>query len=352
MRRRRLFARALGLLGLGTVTLLSTGCYIVDQGTQFLTYQARARSLDRAEELWPQYKPLFEETEKIRRFGEKRMGLEMSRNYTSFVKLDRNYLVTVVSAARPTSFERKGWWFPVVGEVPYKGFYRERKAARLAEGLREKGWETLLRRVDAFSSLGYFRDPLYSFMFDYHQERLANLLLHEMVHATIWIADDAPLNEAMATFLGDRGALEYLAETYGEESEVYREGVLRQEESDRFVAFMRELTVRLEGLYDRELPEQEVLERKGQIIEEERERFRMSYEEWFSSDRYRFFLEREINNAYVDLFRTYNEDIALIESLYEREGRDLRRLLDTLGEVSAAEEPRSRLLELIAFGRE
>lgn len=352
MMRKRALGRAIGILGIGAATFVLTGCYVISQGTQFLSYQLRARSLERTEAQWPEYTALFAKTERIRRFGEDSLGLEMSKNYTTFVELDREYLVAVVSAARPTSFERKSWWFPVVGEVPYKGFYNEERASRLADRLSRSGWETLLRKVDAFSSLGYFRDPLYSFMEGYHEERLANLLVHEMVHATIWIPDQAQLNEAMATFIGNRGSLEYLAQVHGEESNLYREGVLRQEESGRFVRFMRELAVQLEALYEQRLPEEVVVERKAAIIEEERERFRHRYREWFSSDRYRFLLDMEINNAYVDLFRTYNDDVALIEALYESEKRELRGLMERLREVAESDEPRRRLEELIASGRE
>ena len=344
--------RAALLLSLVTTAVLSTGCYVISQGTHFLSFQARARSLERARREWPEYEELFRQAEAIRRFGEQELRLEGSRNYTTFVKLDRNYLVSVVSAAKPTSFERKVWRFPVVGEVPYKGFYNRKKAVRLAGRLQKEGWETLLRRVDAFSSLGYFRDPLYSFMAEYHEERLANLMIHEMTHATIWIKDDAPLNEAIATFIGNRGALAYLAQRYGEESDLHREGVLRQEESRRFVAFMRALALRLEELYRRELSEEDTLRRKDKIIRAEMRRFEAEYQERFESDRYRFILDAEINNAYLDLFRTYNEDVDSIRVLYELTGECLPELLSRLGEVAAAAEPRRRLRELIAAGRE
>jgi predicted aminopeptidase len=333
------------------MSLLSSGCYVINQGAHFLSYQGRARSLDRARADWPEYGWLFEESEAIRRFGTESLGLHENGNYTTFVKLDREYLVAVVSAAKPTSFERKIWRFPVVGAVPYKGFYNPKKARRLAERLQKEGWETLVRKVDAFSSLGYFRDPLYSFMADYHHERLANLILHEMTHATIWIKGDTPLNEAIATFVGNQGALAYLKERYGEDSEIFRQGVLRQAESRRFVSFMRELAARLEILYQAELSEAETLSRKEEIIREAKERFAGSYAEWFESDRYRFLPETEITNAYVDLFRTYNEDVELIRELYDLSGESLRELLARLRDLAEAEEPRSRLRELIASGR-
>lgn len=329
-----------------------TGCYVVSQGAQFLTYQARARSVERAEERWPEYAPLFSEAAAIRAFGEEALGLSGSRSYRKFVKLERDYLVTVVSAAKQTSFERKTWKFPVVGEVPYKGFYRGTGARRLTKKLRSEGWEVYARKVDAFSSLGYFRDPLYSFMASYHPERLSNLVLHEMTHATIWIRDDAPLNEAIAGFIGDEAALKYLNVRYGPESEIYREGVLRQEERRRFVRFMRELADRLETLYDSGVGKAEILRRREAIFRQEKRRFSREYAEWFSDDRYRFFLDVELNNAYVDLFRTYNEDADTVATLYASVDQNLPELIALLKELGESEEPRKRLRSMIVSGRE
>ncbi|MFW6215477.1 MAG: aminopeptidase [Alkalispirochaetaceae bacterium] len=330
---------------------LLSGCYLVNQGAGFISYQLKAQSLERSARRSPEYRPLFTESEAIRSFGAEFFGLEASGNYTTFVEIDRDYLVSVVSAARPASFERKLWRFPVVGSVPYRGYYSENGAHRLARQLREEGWETVVRRVNAFSSLGFFPDPLYSFMAGYHPERLANLLLHEMTHATLWIPDEVPLNEAMATFVGDRGALAYLAYRYGEGSERYREGVVRQQERRRFVSFMRQLAGRLELLYAEPLEEAEILRRKEEIIREEQQRFAENYDDWFSTDRYRFLPGMEINNAYVDLFRTYNDELPLFEQLYQTVNGDMGRFFDALRDIEAAEDPTLRLRELLATGR-
>ena len=315
------------------IVLLSlplSGCYIISQGAHFLSDQLRARPTGRAAERWPQYAEFITDTEAIREFGIRFVGLRDTKSYTTFVRTEHGHLAYVVSAARPTSFERHLWRYPVVGAMPYKGFYRERAALREALRLEAAGWETMTRRVGAFSSLGYFVDPLYSYMSMYPPERIASLLLHEMTHATIWVSNDVPLNEAIANFVGDRGALAYLEHRYGTDSPILEDAIRRQSERARFTQFMQGLARELETVYDSGRPESEVLELKAQTVAAARERFATRYDEWFSSETYRGLLQREINNAYVDLYRTYSDDMHLVEAVYESVGGDLRLLLTAL----------------------
>ncbi len=315
------------------LSLPLSGCYIISQGAHFISDQLRARPTGRAAERWPQYAEFIMDTEAIREFGIRSMGLRDTKSYTTFVRTDHGHLAYVVSAARPTSFERHLWHYPVVGAMPYKGFYRETAALREARRLEAAGWETMTRRVGAFSSLGYFVDPLYSYMSIYPPERIASLLLHEMTHATVWVSNDVPLNEAIANFVGDRGALAYLAHRYGTDSPIFEDAIRRQSERARFTQFMQSLARELEALYESGLPESEVLELKTQTIAAQRARLATYYDEWFSGEAYRWLLEREINNAYVDLYRTYNDDTHLVEALYESVDGDLRSLLTTLAAI-------------------
>ncbi|MFW6251308.1 MAG: aminopeptidase [Alkalispirochaetaceae bacterium] len=325
-----------------------TGCYTVEQGYHFLKDQLRAKPLEQAVARWPQYASFFEEAESIRAFGRDELGLADTESYTRFIPLDRDYLVSVVSAVDPVSFERKFWRYPIVGPAPYKGFYREKAALRTAERLEQQGWETFVRKVGAFSSLGYFRDPLYSYMSEYHPERLASMLFHEMTHATVWIQGDVPLNEAVAVFVGDQGALEYLRQRFGSGSPSYQDALKRQAERTRFRQFMSELAVRLETLYASDSDAETKLREKRRIIADEKLRFAENYDQWFSDDSYRGFLEREVNNAYVDLYRTYNGDVELIASLYAARGESIRSVLEAFREDGDGRTYRSLLREWLA----
>jgi len=327
---------AMGILGMAVVSLW----YFVEQGVFFLSHQLRSRPNSNVAERSAEFAAFFAEADAIRVFGTDVLGLRPTDSYTRFVHTEKNHVAMVVSAVRPGSFERKLWRFPVVGSLPYRGFYREAAATREAARLEARGWETLVRRVGAFSSLGHFSDPLYSYMANYHAERLASMILHEMTHATVWFADDAPLNEAIATFVGHAGAMAYLEHRFGIESEVYLEAVRRQAERETFTLFMRDLARRLEDLYTSGAPVADVLATKDSIIAEERERFVENYDHWFADGSYLSFLHRNINNAYIDLFRTYNADLDLISLLHLSRDGNLVDLVATATALQSDPDPR------------
>ncbi|GHT80374.1 hypothetical protein FACS1894130_11490 [Spirochaetia bacterium] len=145
----------------------------------------------------------------IRRFAMEELGLRETKNYTRYVKLDRDYLAAAVSAAERDAFVRYEWWFPVVGNVPYKGFFRAEDARREGEKLRKRDLDVWIRRVDAFSTLGWFRDPLYSYMRDYPVHELADLLIHELLHATVYLKGHSQFDEELAEFVGREGSRLY-----------------------------------------------------------------------------------------------------------------------------------------------
>ncbi len=319
---------------MGAIVLLGSS-YLVEQGIGFFSDRIRARPVTRAAIRWPEYAEFLSETALIREFGRSVLGLTDARSYTTFVYSRRDHVAWVVSAARPTSFERKVWRFPIVGNVPYKGFYRERSALREAARLETEGWETLVRKVGAFSSLGYTADPLYSYMSTYAPDRIAALLLHEMTHATIWVRDDPPLSEAIATYVGDRGAIAYLGHRYGLASQAVAEATRRQTERERFAGFLRDMAARLELLYGLDKPDAWKLARRETIIADEKLRFESSYGLWFSDETYRGFSQRIVSNAYLDLYRTYNSDIGLIAAYHETIGGGIADLLASLAKLYA-----------------
>ena len=315
------------------IVFLFTGCYLTSQAMTFMSHQLRAQPTDRVSTRWPDYADFIGMTGRIREFGIEYLGLRETDSYTTFIKFEKDYLAYVVSAARPTSFDRHVWRYPVVGSMPYKGFYDRAAAQREAARLEAAGWETFTRTVGAFSSLGYFTDPLYSYMAKYPPERIASLLLHEMTHSTIWIDDDVPMNEAIATFVGDRGALAYLEHRYGMDSPILSDAMRRQSDRTRFVQFMRHLAGRLEIIYGSDLPDDEVLRLREKTIREEQERFAASYHDWFSNDTYIEFPNRRIDNAFIDLYRTYNADMDLVEAVFTSIGGALSSLVSMLASI-------------------
>ena len=264
--------------------------------------------------------------ENIRRFAMEELGLSFSRNYTSYVDVDRDFLVAVVTAYADDSFTRHQWWFPVVGTVPYKGFFNVEDARRERSRLEKRNLDVWIGRVDAFSTLGWFRDPLYSFMRNYSERYLADLIIHELLHATVWIKGHAQFNEELAQFVGTEGARLYMEVMFGDNTdENDQEATLK----DRAVyhAFIRELIAELDEIYKSDISREEKLIKKEDSIEKAKIRFDESYEELFQTDNYRNFSELPINNAFLGLFMLYHEEDHFFMDLYTRSGSDLKKFI-------------------------
>lgn len=141
-----------------------------------------------------------------RRFAIDSLHLDAGESFTTFSPLDRDTLVLVVSAAYRDRLERKTWWFPVVGRFPYKGFFDFDEARRTARELRAEGFDVIVGASSAFSTLGWFNDPLVSTTVRQDSVTLVNTVLHELLHNTFFAKGRVAFNESFATFVGGRGA--------------------------------------------------------------------------------------------------------------------------------------------------
>ena len=141
-----------------------------------------------------------------RRFAIDSLGLTAQKEFTTFSRLDRDTLVLVLSAAYRDSLAFRTWWFPVVGRVPYKGFFDFAAGRREAKAVDAAGFDAVLRPAAAFSTLGWFNDPLLPTTLALDTLELANTVIHELVHTTYYARGQAVFNESVANFVGSRGA--------------------------------------------------------------------------------------------------------------------------------------------------
>ncbi|GHV85748.1 hypothetical protein AGMMS50230_13560 [Spirochaetia bacterium] len=301
---------------------LFSGCYTLKQGNTMLGYLGHAiplEELSASADSDPANTAAFvKRVMDIRRFAMEELGLKESKNYTRYVELDRDYLAAVVSACAADSFTRHEWRFPVVGTVPYKGFFDSEDAKKEAARLKAEGLDVWIRGVDAFSTLGWFRDPLYSYMKNYTDYQLADLIIHELLHATVFVRGRVQFNEQLAEFVGTQGARLYIESRYGTGSGEYQSIDRSAADGLAFRRFLSELGAELETLYSRtDLNREAKLAEKERIIKAAQERFDHEYETRFQSDNYRGFAKLPVNNAYLDLYRLYNEEDNFFADLYE-----------------------------------
>lgn len=311
-------ALAISLLLLLAFLLLSS-CYVSEQGFHYLGLLTHARSAatvlaDRKTS--EATRKLVEAALRIRNFGVQRLGLAETRNYRTLVELDTDSLARVVQACASLSFDRYLWTYPLVGKLPYRGYFKAEEAKHEAEGLRGEGWDVIVRPVDAFSTLGFLPDPLWSFMASYSEGDLAETILHELCHATAFRKGDDTWNEELATFVGRQGSLEYLADRFGSTSPELAEAERSRRESEALTLWLKGTAEELEALYVSELPDEIKRQKKAEIIAARATAYQTRYASLFETDRYRDFPMERLNNAYLDLYRLYEGESDLYRDYY------------------------------------
>ena len=328
--------------------LFFSGCYTLKQGTTMLGYLGKAvplKELEKTKGKESEEAAFVKRIEDIRRFAIEELGLKESKNYTRYVELDRDYLAAVVSACAADSFTRHEWTFPVVGKMPYKGLFNSEDAKKEAAKLKAQGLDVWIRPVDAFSTLGWFKDPLYSYMKNYSVYQLADLIIHELFHATAFIKGRVEFNEQLAEFVGTAGARLYIESRFGVDSPEYRSIGGGEDDYRSYRKFLSELGAELQNLYSRsDLNREQKIALKAEIIKTAQERFDAEYESRFQSDRYRGFAQMPVNNAYLDLYRLYHEEDNFLSDLFkEIPGDDLfklRALIDAASSLNKSREAR------------
>ncbi len=332
------------------LSLLSSGCYVVEQGYHVLAYQARARKVERILEESDdrELREFLLLARRIKRYAVDSLGLAEDRNYTTYVETGRPYMVDVVSAAQADTFEQHRWCYPVVGCVPYKGFFDPDDATRLARRLEDRGLDVYRWQAGAFSTLGILTDPLLSHMRRYSVFGLASLIIHEQTHATIYLKGQAQFNEELATFVGTEGALRFVADTYGDSSQEYRAALQRLEDRRALRAFNGSLYAKLDSLYSSETDTDVILRKKKALIDSSKQRFLRTYSGHFGADRAERFLEKDINNAYLCVQHTYSRDLDLYYRVYAANGGDLRRTFEAiLGAGDHPDDPKGYLRSMV-----
>jgi predicted aminopeptidase len=253
------------------------------------------------------------------------LGLDAGGGYQQYSPVDRNDLVWVVSASPKLRLEPYTWWFPIVGRVPYKGFFEKSHAVRAAKRLQERGFDTFVRSSGAFSTLGWFEDPVLSTVLGLDDTALVDTVIHEILHSTVWISNNVSFNETLAEFVGSRGAYEF----YKTRDPSLAEKVL-QERGDqlRFAAFLTAVSEELRLLYGRQEPKAALLEARERVFVEAKQRWEVIRQE-NQSKRWRE-AKFELNNAFIIAQQTYLDRPEIFEDLFQASGGALPLFVEEL----------------------
>jgi predicted aminopeptidase len=285
-----------------------SGCYLLTQAQGQLRVLLNSERIDRllADPKVPdsvKLKLLF--VREIKAFGEHELGLKKSSNYESFYDTKGQPITYIVSACRKDRFEPYLWWFPIVGDVPYKGFFHQEDAQEEARALKEEGYDVALGTAAAYSTLGYFPDPVLSTMLDYPPEQLVALILHELTHGTIYLPGGADFNEGLASFVGWQGALEFARRRHGISSLEYDRTVRAFAAEERRDEKAREVFRKLDALYKSGKPAREIVAERDAVA------------------------GRPVNNAQILMARRYGR-YDEFRAKFEKAGGDWSRFFESL----------------------
>jgi predicted aminopeptidase len=330
----------------GIVTVLATGCspgYVMraayEQGKILLARQEISNALEDttvSDELKEKLRLVLAS----RGFAES-IGLTPGNSFTKFADIGKDTLAWVVVASRKDSFELHTWWFPIVGRVPYKGYFDIEDANAVAKELEKDGYEAFVRGTDAFSTLGWFNDPVLSTTLQGPKYRIANTVIHESVHSTVWIKGNVPFNESFANFVGNEGTVQFfnsrITQCTGKDDcgeglvAAYRSELSNSEKDRAFQFEFAQLIDRLYGELDRlykrsELSFEEKIAQREEIFVKHVSSFKQKFPELKAL--------QKLNNAEIIQLKLYLSQLDLFNKLFDRMKREWGAFIGTIKEIA------------------
>jgi predicted aminopeptidase len=188
--------------------------------------------------------------QEIKKFAVDSLGIKASKNYSSYYDQQGKPSIWVITASEPFAMRPFEWTFPFLGSVSYKGFFEKEKGLPELEELKKKGYDVDYGTAGGWSTLGWFKDPVLSGMLRKKEGRLAELIIHELTHGTIYISNNVEYNENLATFIGEEGAKQFITNKFGKESPQMKEYLDFQEDEEIFGDYMIASCLRLDSLYN------------------------------------------------------------------------------------------------------
>lgn len=273
----------------------------------------------------------------VRRFAEDVVGLAVGDNYSGFYNSYGEPVAFNVSASRMDGFAPRLWSFPIVGTVPYLGYFDRELATAKREELVAEGLDVFVYEIRAYSGLGFYANPILSPMLDLEDDVLVDTVLHELLHATIWRTNDTSFNESLATFVGRTGARRYLAELYPGEPERVAELSARFEDGDIYAEFALGLFEDLDAYYRSDASTEQKIAGREAVFAAGRQRFAVEYlPKMHHPERYDWVPDLPVNNAYMLGIRRYNLELQAFQRVFDATGGDWAASLDVFREAAAA----------------
>jgi predicted aminopeptidase len=255
----------------------------------------------------------------VKSFAYERLHLAETNNYTEMYDQQGQPVLWVVTGCEPFSFQPYQWTFPVLGSVPYKGFFKKHLADQELEEIKGKGLDAGMRTVGGWSTLGWFNDPILSEMLSRSNGDLANLIIHELVHSTIFVKDSVEFNENLASFIADKGTIIYMSEKFGADSDEMKNYVNEENDNKKFIRHMLSGYDILDSLYQsfEGVSEERKLRQKEEVIKSIINN--LDTLKLHNDNRLSNFKGFVPNNTYFMSFKRYQSKQGKLDSLFNKE---------------------------------
>ena len=288
-------------------------------------------------------------------FAENILKLKKSDNYSSFVQLNSSHVTYLLRVSSTHQIESYQWKFPWIGRIPYKGYFLKKEAQAAAKTFPKEKYDTYVRGVAAYSTLGWFDDPILSSMLSYSDHKLVNTIIHETVHTTIFIKEHADFNERLASFIGDIGTEIFYKQKEQKEQKEQKDSldspilkIIENENHDRrlFSEFISKEIKELKVWY-RQNKNTLTKASKSQRLKAIQIRFHRNLHPKLQGHSYDYFLKWKLNNAKLLSYETYISDLSDFEKLYVKMGKNFLKMIEYLKTLEDTKKPEKSLKSYI-----
>lgn len=274
--------------------------------------------------------------QEIRQYSFDSLGINESKNYTTYYDQKGQPLLWVITGCEPYELKAKEWSFPLIGSFTYKGFFDLERAKKEELILKAQNFDTNIGTVGGWSTLGFFKDPVLSNMLKRNEGELANLIIHELTHGTLFVKDSVSFNENLASFIGDKGAQKFLNFKFGINSPQYINYVKKMEDREKFTEHVLKGAALLDTLYnsfDTKEKDEVKIDKKYSLINEITTQ--IDSIPFHSPEYYRdYFRQTMPNNTFFMSYLRYSAKLDDLEHEYEvKFNSDLKKYLEHLKSI-------------------
>ena len=271
-----------------------------------------------------QLKERLRQSEQILKFARERLELDSGGNYSQVAFTGQQAVTWNVVAAPEFSLEPRRWCFPVTGCVPYRGYFKQQSADTFARRLQDRSYDVMISPAIAYSTLGWFEDPLVDTMFQYSEEQLAGIMFHELAHEKLYVKNDTEFSEAFASFVEETGVRLWLASI--EDEARLKDQERRKIAAIQFDSMLQSTRQQLRLVYESEQADETKRQNKSLLLDSLRRQYEDKVsKDWNGVSYFAGWMSGELNNAHLALMNSYEGGNCAFAALYEQAGRDLHQ---------------------------